>query len=435
VQARTKAVIVVKRGSRGCRVHAAAEGRDALALAVDGFAVDVFNVLGAGDAFMAGFLDGWLRGAPLLECARRANACGALVVSRHGCAPAMPSAIELEHFLHHGSAHHRLRDDPVLAHLHRVTTRAPAPQRLAVLAFDHRTQLEELAAQCGAPPRRIEDFKRVIALAAARVGPGPHARGDGARDIRGGLILDDRYGAELLPELDDAGWWIARPVEAPGSRPLRFERDRDLHAWLREWPSRHVAKCLIALDPADPSALIADQLDRLRELVCACITTQRELLLEVIPPQWETRPDRDAAVHGAIEVITRAGVRPDWWKLPPAADERGWSALQRVITAADPYCRGVLVLGLDAPIDELESQLAGCAAQPICRGFAVGRSIFGDAARAWFLGQIGEAEAIDSIARRYLLLLERFGHAAAARGAVAAVASDAPVPSLQLRPA
>ena len=32
-------------------------------------------------------LEGWLRDAPLAECARRANACGALVVSRHGCAP------------------------------------------------------------------------------------------------------------------------------------------------------------------------------------------------------------------------------------------------------------------------------------------------------------------------------------------------------------
>ena len=52
------------------------------------FPVEVLNVLGAGDAFLAGFLRGWVNDEPLVDCARYANACGALVVSRHGCAPA-----------------------------------------------------------------------------------------------------------------------------------------------------------------------------------------------------------------------------------------------------------------------------------------------------------------------------------------------------------
>ena len=33
------------------------------------------------------------------QACRYANACGALVVSRHGCAPAMPSKIELDDYL------------------------------------------------------------------------------------------------------------------------------------------------------------------------------------------------------------------------------------------------------------------------------------------------------------------------------------------------
>ena len=48
---------------------------------------------------MSGFLRGWLRDLPLEECCRLANACGAFAVSRHGCAPAIPSWIELEGFL------------------------------------------------------------------------------------------------------------------------------------------------------------------------------------------------------------------------------------------------------------------------------------------------------------------------------------------------
>jgi 5-dehydro-2-deoxygluconokinase len=59
----------------------------------------VFNVLGAGDAFMAGFLRGWLRDLPLDRCCELANAAGAIVVSRHGCAPAMATWPEMEQFL------------------------------------------------------------------------------------------------------------------------------------------------------------------------------------------------------------------------------------------------------------------------------------------------------------------------------------------------
>jgi len=56
-------------------------------LVVAGFKVEVLNVLGAGDAFMGGFLRGWLRGEALAECCRFGNACGAMVVTRHACAP------------------------------------------------------------------------------------------------------------------------------------------------------------------------------------------------------------------------------------------------------------------------------------------------------------------------------------------------------------
>ncbi len=55
-----------------------------------GVQVDVLNVLGAGDAFISGFLRGWLKDESYEKCCAYANACGALVVSRHGCAPAIP---------------------------------------------------------------------------------------------------------------------------------------------------------------------------------------------------------------------------------------------------------------------------------------------------------------------------------------------------------
>lgn len=56
-------------------------------------------MLGAGDAFMSGLLRGYLNDEGWEQACRYANACGALVVSRHGCAPAMPSKIELDDYL------------------------------------------------------------------------------------------------------------------------------------------------------------------------------------------------------------------------------------------------------------------------------------------------------------------------------------------------
>ena len=68
-----------------------------------GFPVEVYNVLGAGDAFLSGFLRGWLRGEALETCCAYANASGAFAVSRLLCSPEIPTFPELQHFLQHGS--------------------------------------------------------------------------------------------------------------------------------------------------------------------------------------------------------------------------------------------------------------------------------------------------------------------------------------------
>jgi 5-dehydro-2-deoxygluconokinase len=397
--------LVLKRGALGCTIYPGLRG--AAAIEVPGFPIEVFNVLGAGDAFMAGFLSGWLRDASLAECGRRANACGALVVSRHGCAPAIPTVEELEHFLQHGSSTPRLREDAALNRLHRATTRRPAPPWIAALAFDHRAPLEQLAVELNTPLSRITQFKHLVARAAQRAS----FRADGLGAAHG-LILDDRYGADLLPELDEAGWWIARPVEEPGSRPLRFERGRNVHAMLREWPARHIAKCLVSFDADDPPALKSEQIRALLDLRTACDDSGRELLLEVIPPAVAgDGRDVDEVLAHAVTAIAAAGVLPDWWKLPAPTTAHAWRRLDVAIRSADPHCRGVLVLGLDAPIEELANQLAEAATHPLCRGFAVGRTIFGETARAWFTGEIDDGPAIEAISQRYLRLVRRFADA------------------------
>jgi len=74
--------IVAKRGEKGATLFETEKPpRD-----VPGFPVEVYNVLGAGDAFAAGFIYGLVKGWDLYQAARMGNAGGAIVVMRHGCA-------------------------------------------------------------------------------------------------------------------------------------------------------------------------------------------------------------------------------------------------------------------------------------------------------------------------------------------------------------
>ncbi|HEX4354400.1 MAG TPA: 5-dehydro-2-deoxygluconokinase, partial [Polyangiales bacterium] len=160
----TNATLVVKRGPLGCSII---EG-DVPASIDDapihrGVEVEVLNVLGAGDAFASGFLAGWLRDEPNEACAARANACGALVVSRHGCAPAMPTPAELDYFLDAARADpQRMRRpdrDATLARLHRVTPARTQWSEVLGFAFDHRNQFFDLAQRTGASEARIAQLK------------------------------------------------------------------------------------------------------------------------------------------------------------------------------------------------------------------------------------------------------------------------------------
>jgi len=391
VRVRSQALLVLKRGPRGCVCFEGAipasieEG-----LVGPGFEVEVFNVLGAGDAFMAGFLSGWLRGEPLEACARYANACGAIVVSRHGCAPAMPTGMELAHYLDHGSSTPRLREDRDLDHLHRATTRPAVHAPLYILAFDHRSQLETVAAANGAPPARIAAFKSLICdafLRCATSRPG------------GGVIVDDRYCESILPRLTAAGHWVARPVELPGAIPLAFEAGASLGLQMRTWPAQHVAKCLVFYHPDDAEELRRANIVQIEAVAHACAAMGRELLLEVIPPA--RTPAGTRTVARAMEHVYGAGIRPDWWKLPPDSDPSEWGAIDAVIARHDPLCRGVLVLGMQASTEILRATFAAATTSPRVRGFAVGRSIFAPAAEHWFAGRWTDAQVVDDVARRY----------------------------------
>jgi 5-dehydro-2-deoxygluconokinase len=93
--ARGPKALVVKRGAHGASIFLA-EGQR---IDAPGFPVEIYNVLGAGDAFAAGFIYGYLHGWDWYKSARMGNACGAIVVTRHGCANFMGYEKEVLEFV------------------------------------------------------------------------------------------------------------------------------------------------------------------------------------------------------------------------------------------------------------------------------------------------------------------------------------------------
>ena len=390
----TRAALVCKRGAAGATAF---EGAIPASLdegvSGESFTVEVFNVLGAGDGFMAGLLKGWLGGEDWAETLRIANACGALAVSRHGCTPSYPSAVELRHFLDHGPSTPAVRHDTRLEQIHWSTNRARAWPSLRVFAFDHRTQLEEIAAGCGAEPERIGCFKHLCLDAALRVADGREGYG---------ILCDGRLGRDALYAAAGTGLWIGRPVEQPGSRPLELEIGVDFGSSLAEWPSEQVVKALCLYRADDAAELRARQEATVKRLANAARANGLDLLLELTPSRLG--PVDQATTAAIIERFYAIGVYPDWWKLEPMISDAAWRSTCAAVDTHDPHCRGILVLGLDAPADILRASLKVAAGHDLVKGFAIGRTIFADVAQAWMAGTMTDDEATTRMADNFASL-------------------------------
>ncbi|MEM0899824.1 MAG: 5-dehydro-2-deoxygluconokinase [Pseudomonadota bacterium] len=400
----SNATLVCKRGPMG-----AVAFEDAIPAKLDdgisgpGFEIEVFNVLGAGDGFMSGLLRGWLRDEPWETSVTYANACGALAVSRHGCTPAYPSWDELQFFLKRGIIRKDLRNDTEIEQIHWSTNRKRNWTELRVFAFDHRSQMTDFADQAGVSHERIGHFKELCLHAAIRVRDKQIASGaaDGF-----GILCDDRFGRKALHKAARTGLWIGRPVELPGSRPLEFEEElgRDLGD-LTSWPAEHIVKCLCVCHPNDHNALWSAQIEAVKRAFTAARRNRLEFLLEIVSSKTGA-PIDDQTTASAIERFYHNDIYPDWWKLEPLNAPSAWRNVCQTIEQHDPYTRGIVVLGLGNELGALTQSFALAAKEPLVKGFAVGRSIFADAASAWMAGKINDDQATDKMATNYAMLCE-----------------------------
>ena len=204
------------------------------------------------------------------------------------------------------------------------------------------------------------------------------------------MLLDGKYGREALFRAVDHDFWIGRPVEEPGSRPLEFEFGGSLGAKLSEWPVAHTIKCLCFYHPDDPPDLKARQERELLRLADAARTLRARIAdrdhreQERARRRRHDRPRHRAALCDRRQAgLVEAG-RPA--KRRGLGQCRARDRSGRSLVPRDHAARARSAGGRSCRRPSRCARNCG-----LVKGFAVGRTIFVEPALEWFAGRIGDA--------------------------------------------
>jgi 5-dehydro-2-deoxygluconokinase len=395
----SNAVVVLKRGEKGCEVYPA---KSETPVSARPFPIEVLNILGAGDAFASGFLRGWLRGESLQTCALWGNANGALTVTRHGCSPSMASFEELQYFIKNFDQDPNILESPKLLQLHQQTVMGqPRKHPMLVLAFDHRAQFQETCQQLDLSEEKIPEFKELVFEGFRQV-ESSHSEQPLA------ILADPQYGSKILEESAYEAFKIGVPIEKAGIFPTEWLCEEDLYLHLQARPSEWFVKLLWKFHPDMDESAKKIQMNHLKRLDAVCRELDRRLMLELILPEGMNQ--QGECLAQSMAEVYQAQVYPFWWKIAAPEDQNEWEQVTRTLDKHDPQA-GVILLGKNAPIEDFEEWFRVVRSSPYACGFAIGRSIFWQAWLDFASGKLASEGIPDIISQKYLHLIELWNSA------------------------
>lgn len=404
------APVVVKTGVKGCQVYLDGSSEP---LDTEPFLVNVLNVLGAGDGFMSGFLLGWLGNASWQTCMQTANACGAIVVSRHACAPAMPNKEELDYFLQHFASQQDLLQGPEMARRHRRSSIGSATDReLFVLAFDHREQFRKSCENAGKNQAVIAVFKQQIfsgfqlalqQLSQKQDSKSPQLKAKtpqliGKSDLA--ILIDPDYGADILASHIGKEVTVGVPIEQPLSLPVSWLGDKPLYQEILQRPASWFVKVLWQYHPRLNEEIRRQQLLRLKDLAMVCDHLDRRLMVELIIPGEFA--DHELATGEAMSRVYEQSIYPFWWKIAGDISATHWSTLADILEHNDPHARIILLGGQQMEIASFGPLIGRAKASGKVSGFAIGRGIFWQPWQRFLKDEIELDEIRNVIAKDFL---------------------------------
>ena len=86
--------------------------------------------------------------------------------------------------------------------------------------------------------------------------------------------------------------------------------------------------------------------------------------------------------------------------------KNNWNLLDNLIEQNDPYCRGVVILGLGADKQKLNIGFKQASTSKYVKGFAVGRTIFAKPSNKWLNKDIDDRTLIKKVKENYREIIQ-----------------------------
>ena len=238
------------------------------------------------------------------------------------------------------------------------------------------------------------------------------------------MLVDEQFGGDIPAEAKAAGLVLSMPVEKSGQEEFDFQYGDQFGEHIAEFDP-DFSKVLVRYNPEGDAGMNARQTARLKRLADWLHDNDRKFLFELLVPatdaqlesvggdgdrfDTELRPD---LMIRTIAAFQEADVEVDIWKIE-GVDDRG--ECERIVAQARAGGRdGVVcvVLGRGASTDKVDEWLRAGATVDGYVGFAIGRSIWWDALKAFLDDSLERERAAEQIAENYLRFVKVYEEAA-----------------------
>ncbi|HXW35359.1 MAG TPA: DUF2090 domain-containing protein [Acidimicrobiales bacterium] len=289
---------------------------------------------------------------------------------------------------------------------------------LFIFAMDQRASFAQALLHTSNPPTdeqltQMQEAKMLIYEGARK------AVSDGLPVGRAGVLVDERLGADVARRAKADGFVLAMPIEKSGTELFELEYG-DRYSEHVEAFDPDFFKVLVRYNPADKPDDRAIQIQRLAKVSVWAEAVERPWLFELlVPPTREQLAQcedqahfdvnaRPALTAEAIRSLTEGGVHPTVWKLEGYETSEGAEEVLTAVAEDRTHPAECIVLGRNAPLEQVEHWIDVAAPLPGYAGFAVGRSLWLKALLDLNAGHIQRPQVVDVVADRYRTLIETY---------------------------
>ena len=295
--------------------------------------------------------------------------------------------------------------------------------KLYILAFDHRGSFQKKMFGIEGDPTpeetdTITDAKRLIFEGMEE------AVNRGVDASAAGVLVDEQFGGDVPKLAHEKGLSLTMPVEKSGQNEFDFQYDDDFPAHIEQFDP-FASKVLVRFNPDGDAEMNSRQLDRLKRLADWLHENDRLFLFELLVPAEKDQLEsvdgdsdrydaelRPELMRRAIEDIQNYGIEVDIWKIE-GVDSRADAEMLAEQTRKGDGRENVksVLLGRGASDDKVDHWLQQAAGVDGFIGFAIGRSIWWDALKAFLGGDLERSAAADQIADNYLRFIKVYDDA------------------------